>query len=333
MDAQWNLLVSEDCTLNIMTQEGADAFIRLGRPYIQTNIEEEVKPAREKLEAGTMTNKRQRQEMKEVIEQVYDMISYVANFSSVEAFCLVDKNQLECLILHVCDVFSKIAKDEKWIKTGVLQKYDQQLLDRILVTSMIHISFVDLCVSMDKDADLLAVLAQFYAARDKTNMPCPDVTDAMLKIVMNFRASLMDDGWEQEKIFKKLEATGILGQVFRCYTLPITLPDQVQSDFDLLDAVMNCSVLVKRKLKPGRPTGDILDAIIAGKDGYRKGSRNEAVMNRLVNLQKMCSMSNEKVGILGPEGDELRGGACRKCNKGPIASDSQSSYLVCRYVS
>ena len=81
---------------------------------------------------------------------------------------------------------------------------------------MLHISFVKFCIAMEKDADLLAVLAQFYAAQGKTNMPCADVTEAMLKIVVNFHGALSIDGWEEEKIFKKLEATGILGQVFRC---------------------------------------------------------------------------------------------------------------------
>jgi hypothetical protein len=308
-----DVVISEDCTLSLSTQEGADAFIRLGRPYIQTNIEQEVKPAREKLESGNL-NKRQCKEMKEVIEKAYDIICYVANFCSMEVFCLVDKSQGECLILHACDVFSKITKDEKWTKTGVLQKHDLQFLDRALMSSMLHISFVKLCIAMDKDNDLLAVLAQLCAARDKTNMPCPDVTEAMLKIVHNCHLTLMEDGWEQEKIFKKLEATGILGQVFRCVTLPITDPVQVQNNFGLLDAIMHCSVIDKRKLKPGQPTGDILAAVIAGKDGY-KGSRNKAVMSRrLENLQKMCFMSNEKK--VGEKTRVWR--VCRKCSKGSI---------------
>jgi hypothetical protein len=325
-----DVVISEDCTLSLSTQEGADAFIRLGRPYIQTNIEQEVKPAREKLESGNL-NKRQCKEMKEVIEKAYDIICYVANFCSMEVFCLVDKSQGECLILHACDVFSKITKDEKWTKTGVLQKHDLQFLDRALMSSMLHISFVKLCIAMEKDADLLAVLAKFYAARGKPNMPCADVTEAMLKIVINCHGALSNDGWEQEKIFKKLESTGILGQVFRCYTLPSTRPNDIQNNFSVLDAVMQCSVLVKRKLKPGQPTGDILAAVIAGKDGYTR-SRNQAVMNRLQNLQKMCSMSNEKVGALSPGGKELGRTTCRKCNKRSITSEFGSSHLVCRYV-
>jgi hypothetical protein len=163
-----DLVISEDCTLSLSTQEGADAFIRLGRPYIQTNIEEEVKPAREKLESGRI-NKRQSKKMTEVIEKAYDIICYVANFCSMEVFCLVDKAQLQCLVLHACEIFSKITKDEKWTKTGVLQKHDLQFLDRTLMASMIHISFVRLCI----DSDLLAVLATLQAASCKLPVTLP----------------------------------------------------------------------------------------------------------------------------------------------------------------
>jgi hypothetical protein len=87
--------------------------------------------------------------------------------------------------------------------------------------------------------------------------------------------------------------------------------------------------LVKRKFKPGQPTGDMLAAVIAGKDGY-KGSRDKAVMNRLETLQKMCSMPNQKVGQLSPEGDDLAGKICRKCNKASM--ELESRLLVCRCV-
>jgi hypothetical protein len=52
-----DVVISEYCTLSLCTQEGSDEFIRLGTPSIQTIIEQEVKPSREKLEAGHI-NKR-----------------------------------------------------------------------------------------------------------------------------------------------------------------------------------------------------------------------------------------------------------------------------------
>jgi hypothetical protein len=128
-------------------------------------------------------------------------------------------------------------------------------------------------------------------------------------------------GWDQETIFKILEATGILGQVFRCITQP-PYPSEVQNHLIMMDNIMQCPVLVKKKLKPGQPTGDILANVIAGKDGY-KGSRDKATMIRLENLQKMCSLFNEK---------QTAGKSCRNCNKGTIYMEFQNSLLVCRYV-
>jgi hypothetical protein len=133
-------------------------------------------------------SKKQHQNMKQRLEQTYVTIGCVANHASTQAFCLVAQDQLECLISHACSVYSKISKDVKWTKTGVLQKYDQALL-AVLIFSMKHISFVKLCLEMqDKESDkqdqgLLVVLAQLCAARDKTNMPCSDVATATLSIL------------------------------------------------------------------------------------------------------------------------------------------------------
>lgn len=134
-------------------------------------------------------------------------------------------------------------------------------------------------------------------------------------------------GWDQETIFKILEATGILGQVFRCITQP-PYPSEVQNHLIMMDNIMQCPVLVKKKLKPGQPTGDILANVIAGKDGC-KGSRNKAAMSRLENLQRMCSLYNDK---LADEVNFLVGKSCRNCNKGTTDLEFQNSLLVCRYV-
>jgi hypothetical protein len=330
----FEVVLSEDCTIDIMTRAGADAFIQEGLPYNQSNIKNEAKPMRQKLEAGgaRLSNK-QRQDMMQALEQVYVMIGCVAENSSVEVFCLVEESQLECLISYACEIFSKITKDKKWRKTGVLQKYDQELL-QALTASMWQLSFVALCIAMENDAerDLLAILAQLCAARDKTKMPCPKFTESIFGIVnAYFRLSLVMDGSELESIFKKLEATGILGQVLRCIAKQNADPDDLRNHLLFLDNILQCSELVKGKFKPGQPTGDILAAIIAGKDGY-KGSPNKGVMNRLENLQKMSSKSTEKVGELNPEGNCFVGKACRKCNKREASIEFQSILFVCRYV-
>jgi hypothetical protein len=53
--------------------------------------------------------------------------------------------------------------------------------------------------------------------------------------------------------------------------------------------LLQCLQLVKRKLKSGTPTGDILDAVIAGKDGLI----DEKVKADLAKLQSLARLSND----------------------------------------
>jgi hypothetical protein len=108
--------------------------------------------------------------------------------------------------------------------------------------------------------------------------------------------------------------------VLRCIAKQNADPDDLQDHLILLDYLMQCSEFVKRKLKPGQPTGDILAAIIAGKDGY-KGSPNHAVMNHLQNLS---FMSTEKVVELNPEGNYLWGNIAANATR----ERSRSSFKV-----
>jgi hypothetical protein len=67
-----------------------------------------------------------------------------------------------------------------------------------------------------------------------------------------------------------------------------------------------CLQLVKKKLKPGTPTGDILDAVIAGEDGLI----NEEAKSCLTRLQNLARLSNDNY-------DNTRGHPkrCRHCEK------------------
>jgi hypothetical protein len=65
-----------------------------------------------------------------------------------------------------------------------------------------------------------------------------------------------------EKAFGIVEKTGLLGQCIRCIPVDPTFPDSA-----IMQRLQTCSQLVKKNLKSGTPTGDILDAVIAGKGG------------------------------------------------------------------
>jgi hypothetical protein len=48
----------------------------------------------------------------------------------------------------------------------------------------------------------------------------------------------------------------------------------------MMDELMACQSLVRKKINPGQPTGDVLASVIAGNNGY-EGTRDERVMTRL----------------------------------------------------
>jgi hypothetical protein len=86
-----------------------------------------------------------------------------------------------------------------------------------------------------------------------------------------------------KKGFGIIEKIGLLGQFIRC--VPV---DPERSAFELT-SLQTCLQLVKKKLKAGTRTGDILDAVIAGKDG----PINEKAKSSLSRLQSLARLSKD----------------------------------------
>jgi hypothetical protein len=74
-----------------------------------------------------------------------------------------------------------------------------------------------------------------------------------------------------------------LGQSIRC--IPVDPTFLVSA---IMQRLQTCLKLVKRKLKSGTPTGDILDGVIAGKDG----PINAKAKSCLIKLQSMARLAN-----------------------------------------
>ncbi|CAJ1944859.1 unnamed protein product, partial [Cylindrotheca closterium] len=80
-----------------------------------------------------------------------------------------------------------------------------------------------------------------------------------------------DNTWSTDRTFKKLEASGILSECLRCMAVP-----QEQASVDARDemvdrivtAIVSCPSLLRKKFKEGEPCGDVVLAILDGKDGH-----------------------------------------------------------------
>ncbi len=118
-------------------------------------------------------------------------------------------------------------------------------------------------------------------------------------LVNNTLFSLTQKVPSNEKALRTIEKTGILGQFIRC------VPADPEYSANIVACLQRCLQLVKKKLKSGTRTGDILDAVIARKDG----PINEKAKSGLVRLQSLALLSN-----CADESDNVVK-RCRNCDK------------------
>jgi hypothetical protein len=142
-------------TVNIMTQQGADAFLRSssGAPYISSNLSHDVVHGM-RLQLAQQTRTRQtrslshqeRDGISDRLDAIYVMLDCIADCSTPAVFeKYVASSELQTLLDHAIAVFSELAVSPRWTKTGVLIKYNQKLLD-CLISYCKHSNFVQLLV-------------------------------------------------------------------------------------------------------------------------------------------------------------------------------------------
>jgi hypothetical protein len=162
-----------------------------------------------------------------------------------------------------------------------------------------HPSFLKIFLSEEG----MEAFAKFYASRKKNSTPNLGVAQSIVIFVRNALTVLGQKGLSHEKEFCTTDEAGLLGQCIRC--IPVE-PDYSAAILTWLQA---CLQLVKKKLKSGTGTGDILDAVIAGKDG----PINEKVKADLTKLQSLARLSNNNNN--NNNGDKKDPKTCRRCVK------------------
>jgi hypothetical protein len=145
----------------------------------------------------------------------------------------------------------------------------------------------------------MEVVAKFYASRTKNDTPSHSVAKLIVLLVNNALWALEQEGVSLEKRLGTIEKTGLLGQFIRC------VPVDPEWSALIVTLLQTCLQLVKKKLKSRTPTGDILDAVIAGKDG----PINEKGKAGLARLQSLARLSNSN----DAKYTDMK--MCRHCNK------------------
>jgi hypothetical protein len=233
----------------------------------------------------------------------YALMDMVSFYASPEKIALgIPESELRIFIEQTRDTLDTLSTDRNWLRSGTVSACHERLLSAVSCFSK-HPSFVKIFIS---DEGMEAV-AKFYASRKMNDTPNHKVAGYVVLLVNNLFCYLPQEGLSQEKGLRTIEKTGLLGQFIRC------VPVDPEGSAQVLSCCLQSFLqLVRKKLKSGTPTGDILDAVIAGKDG----SIDEKAKTSLVKLQTLARLS----GNSDNERTFLK--MCQRCGKTETQMDS-----------
>jgi hypothetical protein len=286
-DGSFAVVLPNGRNVELRSKKGADEFVHtVGTYFISTNL--------------TATDDKK-------LTFVYSTMLTVAQAASPEKIASgIPEPELRTFIEHTRDTLDALSTDRNWLRSGTVLRHYELLLRTVALFSM-QPSFVKILLSNKG----MEAIAKFYSSRKKNDTPSHGVAQAILLLVNNALYSLEPDGLSYEKAFAIIEKTGLLGEFIRCACVPV----DPEYSLDSLKCLQTCLQLVKKKLKSGTRTGDILDAVIAGKDGPIN-EKAKSALSRLQSLARL-SNSNDSKRCHHCEKNETLGGAklmkCQRC--------------------
>ena len=328
-----HLLNQPGVSVDIATTSGADAFLK---QFQQGKNEFNNFSANIGVIANKIRKKSRRQQKKKgsggcklsaqdknQLAMSYAMADCLAGYGTLELFAkTVPNKEFEVWVDHAVTELTELAKDKKWKETGNLEQHDNMLLNSCISMFMY---FAPTVLAFEKG--LFKALADFVAARAGTGaaplMPTADISDTVARIVANaLQTSILYFGpdWTAEKTFKKLESSGILVQFIRCSTTPMTEYDG-NGIYNTYDELMKCTALIQNKCKKGEPCGDVIRAILVGKDGHKPSSRGT--------IQKLKALASYSGKMQPASGDITSHKMCRYCSKTGYTEEFQNSLKAC----
>jgi hypothetical protein len=267
-----------------LSMEGADEFVEaVGTDFMSTNL--------------NTTNDQE-------LQCAYMIMRIVISNASPEKIAGgFPESELRTFVQHTLDTLATLSTDRTWLCLGTVS-ICHELLMQVIACFSRHPSFVKMFFSSEG----MKAVAKLYASRkQKNDAPNNCVAQLILILVSRSLFILEQDGLASEKVLETMEKAGLLGQFIRC------VPVDAEYSSDVVACLQtSCLQLVKKKLKPGTPTGDILDAVISGKDG----PINEKAKSGLARLQTLAVLANCD--------DEKKNGIymCRHCEKVETQNDS-----------
>jgi hypothetical protein len=221
----------------------------------------------------------------------------------------IPESELRTFIKHTLNTLKTLSTGRNWLRSGTVSKCHVVLLQTAACFTK-HSSFLKIFLSNEG----METVAKFYAYHKKNKTPSKSVAHLIVSIVSNSICGFEQEGVSDEKAFGTIEKTGLLGQLIRC------VPIDPEGSAEMVTCLQTCLQLVKKKFKSGTPTGDILDAVIAGKDGPIK-QKAKSALTKLQGLARLSNSNHTCVNMCGhcEKRETLDGTKLMKCQRCKVA--------------
>ncbi|CAJ1934462.1 unnamed protein product [Cylindrotheca closterium] len=217
--------------------------------------------------------------------ELYSFIERLAGSACPEVFRRqVPELEIRNWLENTIEDIKKLSAKRGWIRGG-----DIDDVDRLVLESCIAFFQHAVPLALAFEGPFFQAFAAFVKARKRNGRDLPAKPICLRITAIVYFAVLaskteFDSKWDQERVFKKLEASGILEQVIRCLTVSQPPEDATAGD-EIIRNLQACPLLISKQFMLGKPCGDTLRMILDGKDGSRK--KQPQVINAFQNLVRL----------------------------------------------
>ncbi|CAJ1942146.1 unnamed protein product [Cylindrotheca closterium] len=309
--------LSDGRCVDIFTQAGADAYLEFGMSNAPMSLSGNVKDMSKLLSKRKLNAK----DMGE-LEKMNAFSNGICSYASHDVFRqAMPASEIEVWLEFAIERINTFSTNHIYITTGKLANYDLSLLSTCLAM-MLH----PVPTALVFESQFFQALAGFVKARKGNGraLPCADICATVTLMVSNAymaTRAAFDNKWTSEKALKKLEATGVLEEFIRCATVPQP-PHCCSPQLSLMiGEFQTCTPFLTKKLVKGQPCGDVVHAILEGRDGSRAERPN--ILNGLKTMVRFV----ESIDPVQKDAIDYR--ICRMCGKGDTSESFQQSLMKC----
>jgi len=320
---------------NLENRSKADTFLaqNAGRPFLSDALKQAQ-------EIRDRTDTPQGKELVKAIKP-YAMISNLADNASEHAFnTQIADSELKFWMVHAAAVARKIRGSPRWIQGSDIAEHDWTLL-LALAKCCYRDRFVRM-VNDDHGSVFLAVALMFAACQLPVTKRMVVISGPFLLLVRNALQSNMsimqkDQGEGEAEyvagVFKRIEATGLLGQYLRCAIIVPAGELHALHIESLSLLYMYCTKMIWKKFTSNKsPTGEVFRSVLArasANSDITGQQYNPAVLRRLQNMAAMASCMEQ--GLSARRFMEAQRKQCALCHKEESAAVRLMQCIRCKH--